>query len=52
MDRDIKHMADKGLIEIARRPRSEQLAELIRTTKAEPFRDAFAWLDWQKINRN
>jgi hypothetical protein len=52
MDNDIRDAQNKGLIEIARQPRSERLAELIRSTKAEPYRDIFAWLDWQKINRN
>lgn len=52
MDGITRDMLSKGLIEIVRKPRSEKLAELIRTTRAETYRDEKAWLDWQKINRN
>lgn len=52
MDDHIRDAIDKGLIEVVRKPRSEKLAELIRTTKAETYRDKIAWLDWQKVNLN
>jgi len=51
MDELIREMYQKGLIEIVRKPRSEELAELIRSTKAMPG-DWLHWLDYAKAVRN
>ncbi len=52
MDKYIRDAQAKDLIEIVRKPRSEKLAELIRTTKAEAYRDKIAWLDYTRANQN
>ncbi len=51
MDKDIRDAQTKGLIEIARKPRSEKLAELIRITKGY-FSGFWYWLDYTRANQN
>ena len=51
MDDAINDARNKGLIEIVRKPRSEKLAELIRTTKAYTA-NTWLWLDYLRLNKN
>lgn len=51
MDLLIKDAISKGCIEVVRIPRSEKLAELVRTTRAYPS-GWWYWYDWGRGNRN
>lgn len=51
MDDMIRDALLKGLISIERHPRSEELCELIRSTKTA-YRDNLDWLDFFRANRN
>jgi capsid protein len=51
MDNMINDALDKGLITIERRPRSEELANLIRSTSSYSG-NVWGWLDWIRLNNN
>lgn len=51
MEELIREMLNKGLVEIVRKPRSEELAELIRMTRALPG-DWLYWEDYKRAERN
>ena len=52
MDELVKDMQEKGLITVKRVPKSEKLAKIICMTKAIPYWDKVAQLDFAMANRN
>jgi hypothetical protein len=48
----IQDAVSKGLIDIVRRPRSEELVEILRTNSNIASSDCWHWVDWARFNRN
>ena len=51
MDDLFRDAVTRGLIRVVRKPRSEKLVELIRSTKSYTA-GFWLWLDWERANRN